>query len=88
MTDHYDRMSEDEPSADDLAEIERESGLIAAEMALLDAEIRILSAEDEPSEIDWQRLRRAMRDVLRESAKFHAEGASDEDAEDSPEEAA
>jgi hypothetical protein len=61
---------DDEPTADELAAIERESGLIAAEMALLDAEIRMLAAEDEASEVDWQRLRRALREVVRENAEL------------------
>jgi Family of unknown function (DUF6284) len=64
---------DDEPSAEDLAAIERESGLISAEPALLDAEIRILSAEGDPSAVDWQRLRRAVREVLRESAELYAD---------------
>jgi hypothetical protein len=59
-----------EPSAEDLAAIERESGLIAAEMALLEAEIRLLEAGDRASEVDWQRLRRAMRNVVRENAEL------------------
>lgn len=63
---------EDEPTAEDLAAIERESGLIAAELALLDAEIRILEAE-EASEVDWHRLRRALRDVVRENAELFAD---------------
>jgi hypothetical protein len=61
---------DDEPTAEELAAIERESGLLAAEMTLLDAEIRMLAAEDEASEIDWQRLRRAVRDVVRENAEL------------------
>ncbi len=61
---------DDEPTVEELAAIERESGLIAAEMALLDAEIRMLAAEDEASEVDWQRLRRALRDVVRENAEL------------------
>jgi hypothetical protein len=61
----------DEPSAEELNEIERESGLIAAEMVLLDAEIRIMTAEHRPTPVDWQRLRRAMRQVLRELAALH-----------------
>lgn len=64
---------DDEPSAEDLAEIERESGLISAELTLLDAEIRILCAEGDPSAVDWQRLRRAVRNVLRETAELYAD---------------
>ena len=78
---------DDEPTAEELAAIERESGLIAAEMALLDAEIRLLAAEDEASEVDWQRLRRALRDVVRENAELRRELA-DEDSESADGEAA
>jgi hypothetical protein len=73
---------DDEPSAEDLAAIERESGLIAAEMALLDAEIRLLDAEGEPSDVDWHRLRRAVRDVLRETAEFYLDHPTDAEATD------
>lgn len=69
---------DDEPSADELAAIERESGLLAAEMALLDAEIRLLAAEDEASEVDWQRLRRAVRDVVRENAELLRDQLNDD----------
>jgi hypothetical protein len=74
-----DLTPDDEPSADELAAIERESGLIAAEMALLDAEIRLLDAGDQASEIDWQRLRRATRDVARVAAELRLENHDDVD---------
>jgi hypothetical protein len=35
-----------------------------AELALLDAEIRALTAAGGPSPLDWRRLRRAQRRVL------------------------
>jgi uncharacterized protein DUF6284 len=69
--------NDDEPTAEELAAIERESGLLAAEMALLDAEIRMLAAEDEASEVDWQRLRRAMRDVVHENAELFRDHVDD-----------
>ena len=72
---------DDEPSAEDLAAIERESGLISAELALLDAEIRILAAEGDPSAVDWQRLRRAVRDVLREAAELYTDEPSATEAD-------
>jgi hypothetical protein len=78
---------DDEPTADELAAIERESGLLAAEMVLLDAEIRLLAAADETSEVDWQRLRRAMRDVVRENAELFGDHL-DDDPESSEGEAA
>lgn len=51
----------DEPSAVQLAEIEAEWPLIAAELDVLDAEIVLINAADQggPSELDWRRLRRA-----------------------------
>jgi Family of unknown function (DUF6284) len=73
---------DDEPTTEELAAIERESGLIAAEMALLDAEIRMLAAEDQASEVDWQRLRRAMRDVVRENAELLRDHLDDDESND------
>jgi hypothetical protein len=76
---------DDGPSAEDLNAIERESDLIAAEMALLDAEIRILAAEHGPSSVDWQRLRRAVRQMLREAAAFYTDRSREpEGADDYP----
>ncbi|ABP52556.1 DUF6284 family protein [Salinispora tropica] len=59
-----------EPTAADLAAIEREWPLIAAELDLLDAEITLLYAEDRgsPTEFDWRRLRRAEARVTRAAA--------------------
>ncbi|GID26837.1 DUF6284 family protein [Paractinoplanes brasiliensis] len=67
MRDHYDETSE--PSAADLAAIELERPLITAEMAWLDAEITMLSADDRggPNSLDWRRLRRAEARVIRET---------------------
>ncbi len=53
-----------EPTADDLAAIEAEWPLIDAELAELDASIRVLMADGGPSPLDWRRLRRAERRVL------------------------
>lgn len=58
-----------EPTADDLAAIEAEWPLIDAELAELDASIRVLMAEGGPSPLDWRRLRRAERRVL--AARLH-----------------
>jgi len=58
----------DGPSAADLAAIQQERPLIEAEMALVSAEIRVLTADPKPAPIDWQRLRAAERRVLREAA--------------------
>ena len=57
----------DGPSLAELAAIETEWPLIAAEMALVDAEIRLLTA-GRPSDLDWRRLRRAEHRVARELA--------------------
>ncbi|MEO3781550.1 DUF6284 family protein [Micromonospora sp. B11E3] len=60
----------DGPSVDDLAAIDAEWPLIAAELDLLDAEISMLYAEDRggPTELDWRRLRRAEARVTRAAA--------------------
>ncbi len=56
-----------EPSRTELAEIEREMPLIDAEVLLLDAQITVLTSNGGPTDLDWQRLRRAQRRVLREA---------------------
>ncbi|MEU5946342.1 DUF6284 family protein [Micromonospora sp. NPDC047465] len=56
-----------DPNAADLAEIERELPLIEAEVLLLDAQIAVLTSDGGPSDLDWQRLRRAQRRMLREA---------------------
>ncbi|MEO3778611.1 DUF6284 family protein [Micromonospora sp. B11E3] len=60
----------DEPTAADLAAIEAEWPLIVAELDLLDAEIRLIYAEDHggPTALDWRRLRRAEARVTRAAA--------------------
>ncbi|MFD6648311.1 DUF6284 family protein [Micromonospora chalcea] len=55
------------PTADDLAAIEGEMPLIEAEVLLLDAQIAIVASDGHPSDLDWQRIRRAQRRVLREA---------------------
>jgi Family of unknown function (DUF6284) len=55
----------DGPTPDELAAIEREMPLIRAEVALVDAEIRVLTAPHHPTDLDWRRLRRAEAYVLR-----------------------
>jgi hypothetical protein len=50
----------DGPSDVELAAIELEWPLIAAELEIVEAEIRLLTAE-RPTELDWRRLRRAER---------------------------
>lgn len=64
------------PTAGELAEIEDEWPLIAAEIAVVEAETAILCAEPVPGELDWQRLRRARRRALREAAAYASRRAS------------
>ncbi|WP_020522845.1 DUF6284 family protein [Catelliglobosispora koreensis] len=59
------------PSDAELAAIELEWPLIEAELDIVDAEIRLLTAPNGPTELDWRRLRRAehrrlnaLRDLL------------------------
>ncbi|MGB2569223.1 DUF6284 family protein [Micromonospora citrea] len=63
-----------EPAAEDLAAIEAEWPLIAAELDLLDAEITLLYAEDHggPTALDWRRLRRAEARVTRAATDLAA----------------
>lgn len=77
---------DDEPSAAELTEIEREFGLFSAEMVLLDAEIRIMAAEHLASSVDWRRLRRAIRDLLHESADFYPYDRDGNEYPDTPKE--
>jgi hypothetical protein len=72
----------DGPTAEDLAAIEREWPLIEAELALLDAEIRELTAVGGPSPLDRRRVRRAEKRVMREAAALlsHPTAAPDLDA--------
>jgi hypothetical protein len=64
-----------EPTAADLAAIDTEWPLIAADLDLLDAEITLLYAEDHggPSPLDWRRLRRAEARVTRAAAELAAD---------------
>ncbi len=62
------------PTASDLATLVAEEPLIEAGIALVDAEIRLLLAGRAPTELDWQRLRRAQRNVLRAAVQVAAAG--------------
>ena len=68
MARHGVPWDEREPSAADLASIERERPLIEAELAVVEAEIVLAVTADGGSETDRRRLRRAERRVLREPA--------------------
>ncbi|WP_320069769.1 DUF6284 family protein [Micromonospora sp. RTGN7] len=63
-----------EPTTADLAAIDTEWPLIAAELDVLDAEITMLYAEDHggPNVLDWRRLRRAEARVTRAAADLAA----------------
>ncbi|MER5701436.1 DUF6284 family protein [Micromonospora sp. NPDC002296] len=63
-----------EPTAADLAAIDTEWPLIAAELDVLDAEITLIYAEDKggPTDLDWRRLRRAEARVTRAAADLAA----------------
>jgi hypothetical protein len=63
---------DEEPSAAELAAIEADWPLIEAELAVVDAQIRALSATGGPSPLDWRRLRRAERRVLAERLRLAA----------------
>lgn len=64
----------DEPTAADLAAIDLERPLADAEMAWLNAEISMLTADERGglSPLDWRRLRRAEARVIRETFAYVA----------------
>lgn len=61
---HLPVVDSEGPSAAELAEIEQEWPLIAAELDLLDAEISYITAGPAASVLDRRRVRRAQRRVL------------------------
>jgi hypothetical protein len=63
-----------EPTASDLQEIEAEWPLIAAELAVVDAEIAAARAGDEMTELDRRRMRRATARLTR---RIVADAATD-----------
>jgi hypothetical protein len=63
--------TDEEPAEAELRSIEREWPLIEAEMALVVAEIHVLTT-NRPSELDWRRLRRAEARVAREAIAWAA----------------
>lgn len=67
----------DGPTVADLAAIEAEWPLIAAELDVLDAEITLIYATDHggPTALDWRRLRRAEARVTRVAAELAARPA-------------
>jgi hypothetical protein len=76
---HLSAVASQEPSAADLAGIEQEWPLIAAELDLLDAQIAFINAGPYASVLETRRIRRAERRVLeisRELAERETEGAA------------
>ncbi|SHN05122.1 DUF6284 family protein [Cryptosporangium aurantiacum] len=63
-------LSDREPTCADLAAIEVEWPVIAAEIDVVDAMTRMARAEAGPTELDWQALRSAERRVLAEARKL------------------
>ena len=61
---HLSAVASQEPSAADLAGIEREWPLIAAELDLLDAQIALINAGPYASALETRRIRRAEHRVL------------------------
>ena len=66
---------DDGPTPADLAAIEHEWPLIAAEMDLVAAEITVLCADRPLTELDWRRLRRAEQRVSREFVALYGAAA-------------
>jgi hypothetical protein len=77
---HLSAVSGEDPSASDLAAIEQEWPLIAAELDLLDAQIAYLNAGPNVSVLDRRRLRRAERRVLAVSRDLAAHEAATDGA--------
>lgn len=61
---HLSAVSDEEPTQAELAAIEQEWPLIAAELELLEAEISPIVAGQAPTVLDRRRIRRAQRRVL------------------------
>jgi hypothetical protein len=71
---HLSVLRDDEPSAADLAAIEREWPLIEAELDLLNAQIALVNAGPNVSVLDGRRARRAAHRVI-EAARVLADRA-------------
>ncbi|WP_112248099.1 DUF6284 family protein [Kribbella monticola] len=69
---HLSVVAGEEPSAAELAAIEREWPLIAAELDLLDAQIALINAGPNASVLDGRRVRRAAHRVI-ETARVLAD---------------
>ncbi|WP_020388985.1 DUF6284 family protein [Kribbella catacumbae] len=76
---HLSPVSGEEPTAADLAKIEQEWPQIAADLELLDAEIREINDGPAASELDRRRVRRAEHQVLKGAREL---AATDRESED------
>jgi hypothetical protein len=70
----------EDPSAAEMAEIEQEWPLIAAELDLLDAQIAYINAGPAASVLDRRRVRRAERRVLAVSHELATEESATDGA--------
>jgi hypothetical protein len=73
-------VSSEDPTPADLAAIEREWPLIAAELDLLDAEISYVNAGPAASTLDRRRIRRAEHRVMEVSRELADRETDSEDA--------
>lgn len=65
-------LDDEGPTAQDLAALVVEEPLVEAEIALVDAQIQALAAEDGPTLLDLLRVRRAQARVAREVLVYQA----------------
>jgi hypothetical protein len=65
-------LDDEGPTDEELATLVAEEPLIAAGIALVDAQIRALTAEGGPTALDLLRVRRARARVARETAAYAA----------------
>ena len=72
MATHRSHDLDQEPTAADLAAIEREWPLIEAELALTDIQVHLWCVQGKASELDRHRLRRAEQRVIRETLAYLA----------------
>ena len=72
-------VEDDEPTPADLAGIEREWPLLAAELELLDAEISYNNAGSSVSDLDRRRIRRAEHRVLTIACELAHQAPGSED---------
>ncbi|MEV6286480.1 DUF6284 family protein [Kribbella sp. NPDC051770] len=74
---HLQAVANEEPSAAELAAIDAEWPVIAAELDVLDAEIALITAGPAASALDRRRVRRAERRALAARRELTADQAKD-----------